>query len=222
MIDIVTYLNTGLSTESTTTTKTAEQELDKDAFMQLLISQLAYQDPLEPMENTEFISQLAQFSALEQQQNIAAGIQLLALSQTASTNSQMVNLIGKRVLTPGNQFTLEAEKAVTLRYDLEGDGTPAKIIIKNSDGDVVRTINITEFKEGTNQVSFDGKDDDGNSLAAGTYTYEIVSATGDEIEGLTTYANFLVDAVAFDGSTILLKALGITIDLGDISEVVIN
>ncbi|MDQ1352522.1 MAG: flagellar basal-body rod modification protein FlgD [Acidobacteriota bacterium] len=222
MIDVVTYLNTGLSTGATGTSKTSQQELGKDAFMQLLISQLAYQDPLEPMDNTEFISQLAQFSALEQQQNIAAGIQLLALSQTASTNSQMVNLIGKRVLTPGNQFTLEAEKALTLRFDLEGDGVPAKINIKNSDGDVVRTIDITEFKEGTNQVSFDGKDNDGNWLAAGAYTYEIVSATGDEIEGLTTYGNFLVDAVAFDGSTILLKALGISIDLGDISEVVTN
>lgn len=222
MIDVVSYLNTGLSTQTTSTSKTTQQELGKDAFMQLLISQLAYQDPLEPMDNTEFISQLAQFSALEQQQNIAAGIQLLALSQTASTNSQMVNLIGKRVLTPGNQFTLEAEKALTLRYNLEGDGIPAKIIIKNSDGDVVRTINITEFKEGTNQVAFDGKDDDGDWLAAGSYTYEVVSSTGDKIEGLTTYANFLVDAVAFEGSSILLKALGITIDLGDISEVITN
>jgi flagellar basal-body rod modification protein FlgD len=215
-------LNNGLSTQSTTTSKTAQQELGKDAFMQLLISQLAYQDPLEPMENTEFISQLAQFSALEQQQNIAAGIQLLALSQTASTNSQMVNLIGKRVLIPGNQFSLESEKSVTLRYDLEGQGTPAEIIIKDKDGNVVRKIDITEFKQGMNQVSFDGKDTDGNWLNTGTYTYEVVSATGDKIDGLTAYANYLVDAVAFDGSTILLKSAGISINLGDISEVIMN
>jgi flagellar basal-body rod modification protein FlgD len=220
MIDVVTYLNTGLSAEAPRAN--ARQELGKDAFMQLLISQLAYQDPLAPMENTEFISQLAQFSALEQQQNIAAGIQLLALSQTASTNSQMVNLIGKRVLTPGNRFTLEAEKAVNLRFDLEGDGTPAEIVIKDKDGNVARKIDITEFKQGTNQFSFDGKDDNGNALAAGNYTYEIVSASGDKIEGLTTYANYLVDAVAFDGSTILLKSAGVAINLGDVSEVIMN
>lgn len=222
MIDVVSYLNTGLAEEPATRGVQPQQELGKDAFMQLLISQLAYQDPLEPMENTEFISQLAQFSALEQQQNIAAGIQLLALSQTASTNSQMVNLIGKRVLTPGNHFSLETEKPVTLRFDLEGQGTPAEIVIKDKDGNVVRKINITEFQQGTNQVSFDGKDENGNPLAAGNYTYEIVSATGDKIDGLTTYANYLVDAVAFDGSTILLKSAGITINLGDISEVIMN
>ncbi len=222
MIDVVSYLNTGLAEEPATRGVQPQQELGKDAFMQLLISQLAYQDPLEPMENTEFISQLAQFSALEQQQNIAAGIQLLALSQTASTNSQMVNLIGKRVLTPGNRFSLETEKPVTLRFDLEGQGTPAEIVIKDKDGNVVRKINITEFQQGTNQVSFDGKDENGNPLAAGNYTYEIVSATGDKIDGLTTYANYLVDAVAFDGSTILLKSAGITINLGDISEVIMN
>jgi len=222
MIDVVTYLNTGLSTGPSKKDAQPLQELGKDAFMQLLISQLAYQDPLEPMENTEFISQLAQFSALEQQQNIAAGIQLLALSQTASTNSQMVNLIGKRVLTPGNHFSLESEKTVMLRFDLEGDGTPAEIVIKDKDGNVVRKISITEFKQGTNQVSFDGKDNNGNALAAGNYTYEIVSASGDKVEGLTTYANYLVDAVAFDGSTILLKSAGVAINLGDISEVIMN
>jgi len=222
MIDVVTYLNTGLSTGPSKKDAQPLQELGKDAFMQLLISQLAYQDPLEPMENTEFISQLAQFSALEQQQNIAAGIQLLALSQTASTNSQMVNLIGKRVLTPGNHFSLESEKTVMLRFDLEGDGTPAEIVIKDKDGNVVRKISITEFKQGTNQVSFDGKDNNGNALAAGNYTYEIVSASGDKVGGLTTYANYLVDAVAFDGSTILLKSAGVAINLGDISEVIMN
>jgi flagellar basal-body rod modification protein FlgD len=213
-------LNTGLSAEAPRTN--ARQELGKDSFMQLLISQLAYQDPLEPMENTEFISQLAQFSALEQQQNIAAGIQLLALSQTASTNSQMVNLIGKRVLIPGNQFSLESDKPVTLRFDLQGQGTPAEIVIKDKDGNVARKIILTEFQQGTNQVSFDGKDDNGNPLAAGNYTYEIVSASGDKVEGLTAYANYLVDAVAFDGSTILLKSAGVAINLGDISEVVMN
>lgn len=222
MIDVVSYVNSGLLTEPPQKNTQPQQELGKDAFMQLLISQMAYQDPLAPMENTEFISQLAQFSALEQQQNIAAGIQLLALSQTASTNSQMVNLIGKRVLTPGQLFSLESEKPVTLRFDLQGQGTPAEMIIKSKTGEVVKRINITAFQQGMNQISWDGKDENGNPVAAGHYTYEILNSAGEKIEGLTTYANYLVDAVAFNGSTILLKSGGITINLGDISEVIMN
>lgn len=220
MIDVVSYLNNGLS--ATPETKEAQKDLGKDAFMQLLISQMSYQNPLEPMENTEFIAQLAQFSALEQQQNIAAGIEMLALTQTAATNSQMVNLIGKRVMVPGGEFTLDGEKPANLRFDLQGEASPSEMIIKNGNGDVVRRIGITDFQQGTNDIEFDGKDEDGNILESGNYKYEIVTAHDEEIEGLTTYSNYLVDAVAFDGTSILLKSGGTTIDLGDISEVISN
>jgi flagellar basal-body rod modification protein FlgD len=220
MIDVVSYLNNGLST--TPETKEAQKDLGKDAFMQLLISQMTYQNPLEPMENTEFIAQLAQFSALEQQQNIAAGIELLALTQTAATNSQMVNLIGKRVIVPGGEFSLDGEKPVTLRFDLQGEASPSEMIIRNSNGDVVGRISITDFSQGTNEIEFDGLDADGNRLESGNYTYEIVAAGDEELEGLTTYSNYLVDAVSFDGTAILLKSGDTTIDLGDISEVIGN
>lgn len=220
MIDIVSYLNTGLSTTPTDSEPT--QELGKDAFMQLLISQMAYQNPLEPMENTEFIAQLAQFSALEQQQNIAAAIELLALSQTASTNSQMVNLIGKRVLVPGNDITLDGQNPVSIHFDLEGEATPSEILIKDQSGEVVRRVQITDFKVGQNEIVFDGKDESGNLLEKGNYTYEIVGMDGESVEGLTTYSNYLIDAVAFSGTSILLKSNGAVIDIGDINEVIMN
>jgi flagellar basal-body rod modification protein FlgD len=220
MVDIVSYLNTGLSTTPEAGAPT--QELGKDAFMQLLISQMAYQNPLEPMENTEFIAQLAEFSALEQQQNIAAAIELLALSQTASTNSQMVNLIGKRVLVPGNELTLDGENPVSVHYDLEGESSPSELVIKNQAGEVVRRVQITDFKVGQNEIVFDGNDESGNPLEKGNYSYEIVGMDGESVQGVTTYSNFLVDAVAFSGSSILLKSNGVTIDLGDINEVILN
>jgi flagellar basal-body rod modification protein FlgD len=213
-------LNTGLSTTPNTAEPT--QELGKDAFMQLLISQMAYQNPLEPMENTEFIAQLAEFSALEQQQNIASAIELLALSQTASTNSQMVNLIGKRVLVPGSQLTLDGENPASVHFDLEGDAAPSELVIKNQNGDVVRRVQITDFKVGQNEIVFDGNDESGNPLEKGNYSYEIVGLDGGSVEGLTTYSNLLVDAVAFSGTSILLKSDDVTIDLGDINEVILN
>ena len=74
--------------------RTASQQLGKDDFLKLLITQLSHQDPLSPMENTEFIAQMAQFSSLEQITNMSAGFNRLA---SMLTNSEAVNLTGKTV-----------------------------------------------------------------------------------------------------------------------------
>lgn len=96
MSDIVTndvvdgVLQTG-KTETYQNKNTNKNELGKDAFLQLLVTQLQYQDPLDPVDNTQMVSQLAQFSALEQMQN---------LSTIASTmsNTQALSLAGKNVI----------------------------------------------------------------------------------------------------------------------------
>lgn len=221
MVDVVSYLNTGLGVNPAQQSE-ASQEMGKDAFMQLLITQMSYQNPLEPMDNTEFAGQLAQFSSLEQMQNIASGMEVLALSQTASTNSQMVNLLGKRVIVPGSELTVDGEKPLELQYDMMDEPVSAKLYIKNSDGELVREMHLTDMAVGTNSVTFDGKDNDGNFLEAGTYTYEILSMTGEAIDGITAYSNYLVDAVQYSGAEIMFSSGSANIDLGDISKVIQN
>jgi flagellar basal-body rod modification protein FlgD len=183
---------------------------------------MTHQNPLEPMENTEFIAQLAQFSTLELQQNMASAMELMALTQTAATNSQMVNLIGKRVIVPGSEFTMDGEKPVELQFDLDGDAVPAQLIVKDTNGDLVRTLDLTQFEVGTNEFQFDGKDSNGDFLQAGNYSYEIVTGDGGPVEGLTTYGNLLVDAVAYEGTSVFLRSGDTAIDLGDVSEVIGN
>lgn len=70
------------------TKKTGNSGLDKDAFLQLLVAQMKYQDPLEPTSNTEYISQFATFSELEQMQNMSATLEL----------SRASSLVGQTVL----------------------------------------------------------------------------------------------------------------------------
>ncbi len=219
LTDTTTYLN-GLGYEPY---KASEQKKDlgKDDFLNLLVTQMTNQNPLEPMGDTEFLAQMAQFSSLEQMQNIASGMELLALTQTAATNSQMVDLIGKRVLIPGNEVSLDGENPVDITFSL-GDKLPAsgKIEIKNSDGELVRTIPVEHFDNGKNKIVFDGKDDAGVLLEKGNYSYKLVSGDDSEIEGLTTYSNFYVDAVSFEGTSILLKSDTAIINLSDIHEVI--
>lgn len=95
---------------------------------------------------------------------------------------------------------MDGEKPVELQFDLEGEAVPAQLIIKNSNGDLVRTIDLTQFEVGTNEFQFDSKDSNGDFLQAGNYSYEIITGDGEPVEGLTTYGNYLVDAVAFEGA----------------------
>jgi flagellar basal-body rod modification protein FlgD len=77
--------------------------LSKDDFLKLFVTQLRYQNPLDPMNNTEFTSQLAQFSSLEQLQNMNTQMNNLLLSQNSLQNTMISNLIGKQVKISGNE-----------------------------------------------------------------------------------------------------------------------
>lgn len=224
MIDAISYLNGLTKTTSDEDTRTASSELGKDAFMQLLVNQMAYQDPLEPMDNSEFLGQLAQFSSLEQMQNVASAVEMLALSQAASTNSQMVNLIGKRVVVPGSTFSVDSTKtdSIALQYNVEENAKAAELVISDSKGNVVRRIELQDVEAGMNTVKFDGKDSSGNQLESGTYTYKILDQSGKTASGVTTYSNYIVDAVAFSGTDIILKSGDIEIAVSDITEVINN
>lgn len=224
MIDAISYLNGLTKTESDEDARAASSELGKDAFMQLLVNQMAYQDPLEPMDNSEFLGQLAQFSSLEQMQNVASAVEMLALSQAASTNSQMVNLIGKRVVVPGSTFSVDSTKTdpIALQYNVEENAKAAELVISDSKGNVVRRIELQDVEAGMNTVKFDGKDSSGNQLESGTYTYKILDQSGKTASGVTTYSNYIVDAVAFSGTDIILKSGDIEIAVSDITEVINN
>src|SRR5512145_3299493 len=97
---------------STTSTKNI---LGKDEFLKMLIAQLKHQDPLNPMDGTAFTAQLAQFSSLEQLQNINTQLTSFTKQQQSLGNTQAVNLIGREVLAKGNAIQAEG-KPVDLSY----------------------------------------------------------------------------------------------------------
>lgn len=100
MSDVTTIFNNPLYTVQEKTTAAGNSQIDKEAFLKLLTAQLKYQDPLNPMDNTEFVGQLAMFSALEQVININNTLEQLANSQVYS-NALMIGstIIGKTIVT---------------------------------------------------------------------------------------------------------------------------
>ena len=217
MIDITQILNAGRDGQGLVAPK---NELDKDAFLTLLLTQMTHQNPLEPMNNTEFLAQLAQFSSLEQMQNVSAGIEQLSKNQSLATNSQLINLIGKRVLLPGNGFTLQQEKGVDLRFQIGNDlkEVPAGLRITDGNGATVRIMDLPTLSPGSNTLFFDGKDSQGDWLKPGNYRYELISKGGRSID-TTTFSSFLVDGITYGDNGLFLKSGERVIDYTDIVEI---
>jgi len=110
---------TSAATKATSTTS-PKTVLGKDEFMKMLIAQLKHQDPLNPMDGTAFTAQLAQFSSLEQLQNINTQLSSFTKQQQSLGNTQAVNLIGREVLAKGDTVVAQG-KPVDLSYVLSSD-----------------------------------------------------------------------------------------------------
>lgn len=179
---------------------TGAQELGKDAFLQLLVAQIKNQSPLNPQDSSQFLSQLSQFSSLEQLQNMTTGIDSLASLQAASLNTQNVEMVGKRIRYQGNEVQVTEGKPMELRYDLDNTAASVKVTIKNKLGGVEKVVSLSGRENGRNDVTLDDLD-----LKPGTYTveYEAQNAKGEKVN-VTSYGEGRVSGVTFDGEKTLL------------------
>jgi len=194
------------SAAATTSASTAAGgTLGKDSFMQLLVTQLHYQDPLNPMDNTEFTAQLAQFSQLEAMENMNSTMEAMAVLQSSLNNIQALSFIGKTINANGNTVEYDGN-AVQLGYSLEDDAATVKVSIWNEDGEKVRTLEYGSTTEGTRSVTWDGKDDDGNTCDSGTYRYYVSAYDGSgKSVSASTYSSGTVTGVRYDnGLTYLI------------------
>jgi len=180
-------MNAALGTSSSATGSTA---LGKDQFLQLLVTQLQHQNPLEPTTNEDFIAQLATFASLEQLQGINTGTQTGLLMQQSVTNALSAGLIGKDVLIDTSTIAVTGGEASDFVVDLDGEAVMT-VTVTNADGETVRTLEISAegglpLAAGEHQFTWDGKDDDGVAVADGDYT---ISVTAADAEGAAVDAS---------------------------------
>lgn len=166
-----TYTAEDYAKQQATTTTSANDALGKDAFLKLLVTQMQYQDPLDPQDNSEYVAQLAQFSALEQMTNVAEGLEktntLVSNIDSSLLVGQLSSMIGQKLQwtttetvkdADGNAVTDANGKAQTTKTIYEGtvtgvsisDGSPS-VIAKDTDGTTHKVVisDITRVGDGS-------------------------------------------------------------------------
>ncbi|MCB0281046.1 MAG: hypothetical protein H6627_11810 [Calditrichae bacterium] len=215
-----------ISTSGSSSNVFSNDAMGKEEFLQLLVAQLQNQDPLSPMEGQEFASQLAQFSSVEQLTSIDNNIQEsintdLVLSQTIN-NTLATALIGKQVTAAGNELEIGAEGAapIDVYFSLAGYSDKVTVSIMDEAGHVVRTLNAHGMSSGIRSLEWDGKDDDGDSLPEGTYSFT-VDAIGKDGAGVkaTELIRGLASALQFEGGGATIKVGQVRINFGDVLEI---
>ena len=201
-----------------------QSNMGKEEFLNLLVTQLRYQNPLEPMKDTEFVAQLAQFSSLEQLSNINTTLdnssQLdYVLSQTIA-NTMATTLIGKEVIATGNQINHSYDSGETLHFNLAANAASAEIKIYDEKGALVRTIETNDLDSGLNSIEWNGNDESGANIAAGTYTFEVTAknASGESVD-VETRRIGIVESVRYENGQGYLVIDGQEISLSDILEI---
>ena len=180
--------------------------MGKDDFLTLLVAQLQHQDPLNPAESTEFTAQLAQFSSLEQLQNIETTLNGFEVYQSTLNNIQSSGFIGKTVTATGSMFGVNGGAPDPIRFDLVNDADSVYIQVYDKFGGFVTDIQAGARRAGEQQVAWDGRDSNGVAVADGAYTFSVMAMNTDgAIVSSSSYTTGIVTGVDYKtGATNLL------------------
>jgi flagellar basal-body rod modification protein FlgD len=186
----MTTINTAAQTAATTTAKTTGSSAttstaasstkltqDYNSFLKLLTTQMQNQDPLSPMESTEFTNQLVQFSQVEQQISQNTKLDKLVSLQNNNQTQASLGFIGLDVEATGNAFSYDGTPT-KMSYTLPETPTSTTIQIKNEKGVIVRTMDGMRSTS-RQELTWDGKKSDGSAAPAGNYTMSVVAPKSD-------------------------------------------
>jgi flagellar basal-body rod modification protein FlgD len=205
-------MQTGMITDTTSTTAstagTSSNKLDKNAFLSLLVAQMQHQDPTNAQDTNQMVSQMAQFSTLEQQENTNTLLASLQSQVSALFQGQSASLLGKKVQVTSSAMTLADGKG-SVGLELPASAANVLVTIKDATGKTVATLNQGAMGSGSQVVTWNGKDNSGTQVADGTYTVS-VKAVGTDGSTLTvpTTSYATVTAVGFSNGTLTVTAGG--------------
>jgi flagellar basal-body rod modification protein FlgD len=192
---------------STTAAQRALSETE-NRFLKLLTTQLKNQDPLNPMDNAEITSQMAQISTVSGIESLNATLKTLLQESKDSQTTQAAALVGGAVMVPGTGLALSSSAGVG-GFILDGDADAVTVTISDSNGLALRTLTLGALDAGLHNFTWDGATDSGAIAADGSYSVSVAATAGDD-KVPTTALNLGVVRSVINSTT------GFTLDLGSL------
>jgi flagellar basal-body rod modification protein FlgD len=204
--------SSAVTPQTTSTSSTANSVADsQDRFLKLLVTQMKNQDPLNPMDNAQVTSQMAQLSTVSGIDKLNSTLQALSNSMIASQSMQAASMIGHVVMVPGNKMELANGKGVgALSLDKPADSV--SVAISDASGNVVRNMQLGSQNSGSVALQWDGLNDLGQPLADGNYTFSATAQLGGVKSSATTMSYGLVNSV-------MQGTQGASLNVGQLGEV---
>lgn len=188
-----------------------KDQLGQEEFLELMTTQLVNQDPLKPMEDGDFISQMAQFGTVNGITELQSSFASMASAMQSSQALQASVMVGRSV-TVASEFGALAETGdLTASVNLPNSTQNTIVNISKPNGELVRTLSLGEQSAGMNDFSWDGLTEDGERAPAGNYVITAQSTNGADAESLQIFTSDTVDSVSLGGAggfTLHLSSLG--------------
>lgn len=209
---------TGSTTTSSSSTSAAQAT--EDRFLKLLVTQMKNQDPLNPLDNAQVTSQMAQLSTVTGIEKLNATLGSMSAAFTASQSLQAANMIGRSVLAPGTQLDLQNGLAAG-GFDLGQPVDKAVVTIKDAAGNLLHSVDMGAQKAGTVTFQWDGITDSGATAPSGSYTFEVSAVQGGQKVSADALAFATVNSVSLgSGGTTTLNTYPLgAVDLTKVKQI---
>jgi flagellar basal-body rod modification protein FlgD len=212
-----TIANSYKSTDKERTSK--NDALGRDTFLTMMVAQLQNQDPLNPMEGSDFSAQLAQFSQLEQLINLNESMETLASSFTQESEGDVLSYIGKQVT--GNVDIMNVDEG-TVSGGFYNLSRPADVMISitDSQGNTVKTLFDGQQESGSHLISWDGTNNAGAAVEDGPYTYTVMGNSGYGYSQVPSSISGTVEGVTYNDDKAYLVVQGVLLDPSSLTAVI--
>lgn len=187
-----------------------KEELGQEEFMRLLVAQLNNQDPTKPMDNAEFLTQIAQFSTVDGIQNMETSLSNLGESMVSTRAIQASSLVGRDVISASNQAAFVPGEEIEGVVAMPVSASAVQVQVSDSAGQLVKVLDIGNVGAGIHKFSWDGLLNDGASISAGNYQVTASGLIDGAVEALPAFASARVTSVSIGagGSDISLNLDG--------------
>lgn len=178
-LDSLGIKRAGSGSSAAATTGAKKTTLDQSSFLQLLTAQLKNQDPFAPMDNTQMVAQMAQFSSVAGISEMNTTLSSIATKLNATKPADSLNYVGKTVLTAGSVAYGRTSGGLAGQVELDDAASDVQVTIADSKGGVLKTLSLGAQKAGTASYDWDGKLDNGSEAGSGPFTISVSANNGN-------------------------------------------